>query len=91
MIYWVQDFARVRETPNIDGLDEASFRAALGVAVQRFTIRKQEAIDYSSVSSEAYPRKLEDNRKWSEWITGFENKLCTILIVDGVPLSYVVR
>ena len=91
MIHWLKDFARVSGMPNIDDLDEASFRAALGVAVQRSTIRKQEAIYSSSVISEAYPRKLEDNRKWSEWITGFENKMCTILIVDGVPLSYVMR
>ena len=51
MIYWVQDFARVRETPNINDLDESSFRAAVGVAAQRSTIRKQEAKDASSVSS----------------------------------------
>ena len=40
MIHWVQDFARVSETPNIDKLYEASFRAALGVAAQRSTIQK---------------------------------------------------
>ena len=38
MINWVQDFARVSETTNIDELDEASFRSALGVAAQRSTI-----------------------------------------------------
>ena len=53
MIHWVQDFARVSKTPNIDDLDEASFRAALGVAAQRSTICKQEAKDASSVSSKA--------------------------------------
>ena len=47
MIHWVQDFARVSETPNIDDLDEASFRAELGVAAQKSTIRKQEAKDAS--------------------------------------------
>ena len=40
IIYWVQDFARVSKMTNIDDLDEASFRAALGVAAQRSTIRK---------------------------------------------------
>ena len=91
MIHWVQDFTIVSETPNIDDLDEASFRAGLGVAAQRSTIRKQEAKDASSVSSEASPGKLKDDRKWNEWITGFENMLSTILGVNGVPLSYVVR
>ena len=32
MIHLVEDFARVSETPNINNLDEVSFRAALGVA-----------------------------------------------------------
>ena len=47
MIHWVQDFARVSQTPNIDDLDEASFRSALGVAAQSSTIRKQELKDSS--------------------------------------------
>ena len=86
MIHWVQDFSRVSETPNIDELDEASFRDTLGMAAQRSTIRKQEAKDASSVSSEASPGKLKDNRKCNECITGFENILSSILGVNGVPL-----
>ena len=91
MIHWVQDFARVSKTPNINDLDEASFRSALGVAAQRPTICKQEAKGASPVSSKASPRKLKDDQKWNEWITGFENMLSTILGVNRVPLSYVVR
>ena len=66
MIHWVQDFSIVTQTPNIDDLDEAYFRAALGVAVQRSTIRKQEAKGAISVSSEASPGKFKDNRKWNK-------------------------
>ena len=87
----MQDFARVSETPNIDELDESPFMAALGVAAQTSTIRKQEAKDASSVSIKASPGKLKEDRKLKEWITGFENMLATILGVNGVPLSYVVR
>ena len=76
---------------NINEIDEASFRAALGVAAQRSTIQKQEAKNASSVSSKASPGKLKDDRKWNEWITGFENMLSKILGVNGVALSYVVR
>ena len=61
MIHWVQDFSRVSETTKINNLDEESFRAALGVAAHRSTIRKQEAKDASSVSSEASPVKLNDD------------------------------
>ena len=35
MINWLQDFARVSKVPNIYELDEASVRAALGLAAQR--------------------------------------------------------
>ena len=91
MIHWVQDFVRVSNTPDIDDLDEAYFRAALGVSSQRSTIRKQEAKDASSASSKASPGKLKDDRKWNEWITRFKNMLSMILGVNGVPLSYVVR
>ena len=91
MIHWLQYFVRVSETPNIDDLHEASFRVALGVSAQRSTIRKQEAKDASSVSSKASPGKLKDGLKWNEWITGFENMMSTILGVNGVPLSCVVR
>ena len=52
--------------PNIDDLDEASFRAVLGVAARRSTIRKQEVKDASSVSSKASPGKLKDDLKWNE-------------------------
>ena len=91
MIHWVQDFARVSKTPNINNLDEASFSDALGVAAQSSTTQKQEAKDASSVSSKASPGKLKDYRKWNEWITRFENMLLYILGVNGVPLLYVVR
>ena len=86
MIHWVQEFSRVSKMPNIDDLDEAPLRVAFGVSAQRSTIRNQEAKDSSSVSSKASHGKLKDDRKWNEWITGFENILSTILGVNGVPL-----
>ena len=91
MIHWVQDFVRVSDTPNINDLDKAYFKVALGVAEQRSTIWKQEAKDASSVIREASPGKLKDYCKWNEWIAVFENMLSTILGVNGVTLSYLVR
>lgn len=92
MLHWVQDFYRVSAEPSIDGINAISFKEALAVAAKRAVIRKQEAKDSSSVSSEASPGKLKNGEKqWTEWITGFENMLSTLLGVNGVPLSYVVR
>jgi len=90
-LHWVQDFARVSEVPTLDGRTQESFKAAISIAAQRADIRKKEAKDASSASSEALPGKLKDDKKWQEWITGFENMLSTLLGVNGVPLLYVIR
>ena len=59
-LHWVQDFARVSEVPTLEGLTQESFKAAISIAAQRADIRKKEAKDASSVSSEASPGKLKD-------------------------------
>jgi hypothetical protein len=89
-LHWVQDFARVSEVPTLEGFTQEYFKATISVAAQRADIRKKEAKDASSVSSEALPGKLKDNKKWQEWIMGFENMLSTFG-VNGVPLVYVIR
>ena len=68
-LHWVQDFARVSEVPTFKGLTQESFKAAISIAAQRADIRKKEAKDASSVSSEASPGKLKDDKKRQEWIT----------------------
>jgi len=65
-LHWVQDFARVSEVPTLNGLTQESFKAAISIAAQRADIRKKEAKDASSVSSEALPGKLKDDKKWQE-------------------------
>ena len=63
-LHWVQDFARVSKVPTLEGLTQDSFKAAISIAPQRADIRKKEAKDASSFSSEASPGKLKDNKKW---------------------------
>jgi len=77
--------------PTLEGLTQESFKAAISIAAHRADIRKKEAKDASSVSSEASPGKLKDDKKWQEWITGFKNMLLTLLGVNGVPLLYVIH
>ena len=48
----VQDFSRVSEVPTLDGLTQESFKATISIAAQRADIRKKEAKDASSVSSD---------------------------------------
>jgi len=61
-LHWVQDFARVSEVPTLEGLTQESFKAAISIAAQRADIRKKEAKDTSSVSSEVSPGKLKDDK-----------------------------
>lgn len=90
-IHWVQDFRRINKAPSLDGLDEDSFRAALIVAADRATVRKEEASTSETIAREASPGKLKDERKWDIWAPAFENMLSTMPGVMGVPLAYVIR
>ena len=90
-MHWVQDFTRVDEVTRFNELDKESFTRAITVSAQRALIRDKESKDTSAVSVEASLGKLKDERKWTEWIAGFENMLSMILGVNGVPLSSVIR
>jgi hypothetical protein len=93
MIHWVQDFARVGETPSMNNYfgHPGLFRDALTVAYDRANVRKIEQDQSDTVSKAADPGKFKDERKWPEWEPSFVNYLSTLHGVSGVPLSYVVR
>jgi hypothetical protein len=92
LVHWVQDFARIGETPSLDGIDNAvSFRAVLDIASYRADVRKVEKEQADTVSKAADPGKFKNERKWPEWEPAFINYLSTLPGVNGVPLSYVVR
>ena len=93
MIHWVQDFARVGESPSLDAFDgdRTAFCAALETALKRADVRKIEKDQSDTVSKAADPGKFKDERKWPEWEPAFVNYLSTIPGVNGIPLSYVVR
>ncbi|KAI2510965.1 hypothetical protein MHU86_3437 [Fragilaria crotonensis] len=92
LIHWVQDFARVGETPSLDGIEDAmQFKAVLDIASYRADVRKVEKEQSDTVSKAADPGKFKNERKWPEWEPAFVNYLSTLPGVNGVPLSYVVR
>jgi hypothetical protein len=92
LIHWVQDFARVGETPSLDGIEDAAqFRAVLDIASYRADVRKVEKDQSDTVSKAADPGKFKNERKWPKWEPAFVNYLSTLPGVNGVPLSYVVR
>jgi len=91
LAHWVQDFYRVSNTPSIEGLSQVTFSTQLERALDRQRARER-LIDQSSISAKAAsPGLLENERKWKEWETRFDNYLSTLIGVNGIPLSYVTR
>ena len=91
MTHWVQDFYRVSMTPSMDGLDQASFLAALTVAGQRANVRKQMKDQSDEKAKVATPGPLVSESKWTVWEPKFTNYLSCLLGMNGIPLSYVIR
>ena len=91
LVYWIKDFQRISLTPNIDGLVEASFLAALTVASAREEVRQMMINAQDVKAKEASPGPLVSETKWNDWEPAFENYLSNIMGFNGVPLSYVIR
>ena len=91
LAHWVQDFYRIYSTLSIEGLSQVTFSTQLERALERQRARER-LIDQSSISAKAAsPGLLENERKWKEWETRFDNYLSTLIGVNGIPFSYVTR
>ena len=91
LVHWVQDFYRCNREVEFDGETAEEFKEVLKVASQRQEVREAHAESSDTLSREASPGKLEDEKKWPEWIASLENYLSTMQGSNGVPLSYVIR
>ena len=91
MLHFVQDFYRVSETPTIVGLNDNTFAAALETALTRADVCTA-LINQSDISAkQASPGPLMNKRSWKEWETKFDNYLSTIIGLNSVPISHVIR
>ena len=91
MMHWVQDFYRVSSTPTTVGLDGDTFLAALTVAGERADVRKLLRDQSDEKAKVASPGPLVSENKWIEWEPKFVNYLSTLIGMNVVPLSYIVR
>ena len=67
MMHWVQDFSCCSKQPTINDFDTANnFKQALSTAAQRASLRKVDMDQVDTISKEADPGKLKDERKWPE-------------------------
>ena len=91
MMHWVHDFYRVSSIPTTAGLDHAGFLAAIAVAGQRADVRKQLKDQSNEKAKVASPGPLVSENKWTEWEPKFSNYLSTLMGMNDIPLSYVIR
>ena len=91
MVHWVHDFYRVSTIPSTVGLNKAGFLAAIAIAGQKADVRKQLKDQSSEKAKVASPGPLISESKWTEWEPKFSNYLSTLIGMNGIPLSYVIR
>ena len=89
--HWTEDFYRVSGTPDIEGLNQATFRAALSIALKREEIRANLRKQTKTAADAASPGPLESERKWKAWEEKFNNYCRAHIGAAGIPLSYVIR
>ena len=89
-IHWAQDFERVSEEVDFRGTRQ-EFVDELRAADDRSKVRVALAENSDTMSREASPGNLENERKWAQWEPGLTNYLSCIPGSNGVPLSYVIR
>ena len=91
MMHWVYDFYRVSSVPTTVGLDRAGFLAVVAVAGQQADVTKQLKEQSNEKATFTTPGPLISDSKWTEWEPKFSNYLSTLIGMDGIPLSYVIR
>ena len=89
-IHWAQDFECVSEDIAFHGTRQG-FLNELRAADDRSKVRAALAENSDTMSREASPGDLENERKWAQWEPGLTNYLSCIPGSNGVPLSYVIR
>ena len=91
MLHWAQDFARISKVPTIIGLTESQFLVEISTAGERADVRKLLRGQYDARSKVASPGPFVSELKWLDWEPQFTNYLSTIVGMNGIPLSYVIR
>ena len=90
-MHWAQDFLRISERPCVDGLNAPLFLAELTTAGERAEARLCLEHQSDIKAKESTPGPLVSENKWVNWKPSFRNYLCTILGMNGTPLSYGIR
>ena len=91
MVHWVQDFYRVSKIPTTAGLNTADFLSVLTVAGEQADVRKLLHDQSDKKAKVVSPGSLVSENKSVEREPKFTNYLSTLISMNGIPLSYVIR
>ena len=91
VVHWTQDHRRTSRVPTVESMNQVDFNAALDITLERACVREQLKTDSSTKAAEATPGPLQSESKWIDWESKFINYLSSLMGIDNVPLSYVIR
>ena len=91
LLHWVQYFYRISGDPTIVDMNEVVFIKQLDTDIYRSDIRKNLICQSNTKVKKYFLGPLESDNTWKEWESKFINCLSTLIGVNGVPISYVVR
>ena len=91
-IHWYQDLRSISRTLSLVGTNNAEmFCTAIEASRQRSRISNHGLGESSGLSKAIDPSKLKRHKDWIVCSRALINYMLTILVQDGVPLSYVIR
>ena len=91
LIHWVEYFYRILGDPTIVETNEVIFIKQFDTSLYRAETRKKLINQSDTKAKESSLGPLESENKRKEWESKFINYLSTLIGVNGVPLSYMVR
>ena len=90
-LHWVHDDACTFYTPSTTGYLQTSLLTALSDSGERADVQNQLRDKLDVRAKEVSPGPLVSENKWTDWKPMFANYLSTMLVMNSVPLSYIIR
>ena len=89
---WAKDFVRIDKKPIIDAnLGQEEIHKMLQEAMERDRLRKNQKSIGEGLISQHFQVKLKSQGQWEKWMAELRSTLNSIIGVNGVPLTYVIR
>ena len=91
LLHLAQDFSRISERPSVEGMTGDDFLMQLDRALERTKVWKHYRDDSDKKSKEASLGLLKSEQKWIDLEAKFDNYYFSLVGMNGVPHSYIIR